>query len=244
MRDRGRSFFRCQSGAVVSAELVVVGTMVVIGLITGLSAVQNSINSELLDLSSAFNALDQSYGFTGYEAVSRTRRLAWTAPSSWYDTDEQASDRPLQMRALEPRSEGPVRGGQPSGQAPRGNRGAGGGPGGPGAASGPPARGTGRGGPDAEAATGDEQLREETGRFCHQTNCEQLGSGRRLSTRRHLIRVPSIQVRNLRSVMRVPCITRGRVRLRCTHRRDGRVLIRTIRRGLRDIVATVWVVEK
>ncbi|MFN4918379.1 MAG: hypothetical protein ACK5MM_03075 [Planctomyces sp.] len=157
MRDRGRSFFRCQSGAVVSAELVVVGTMVVIGLITGLSAVQNSINSELLDLSSAFNALDQSYGFTGYEAVSRTRRLAWTAPSSWYDTDEQASDRPLQMRALEPRSEGPVRGGQPSGQAPRGNRGAGGGSGGPGAARVPPARGTGRGGPDAEAATGDEQ---------------------------------------------------------------------------------------
>lgn len=91
---------------------------------------------------------------------------------------------------------------------------------------------------------GTNRLREETARFCHQTNCEQLGSGRRLSTRRHLIRVPSIRVRNLRSVMRVPCITRGREWLRCTRRRAGRVLIRTIRRGLRDIVATVWVVEK
>ena len=163
MRDRGRSFFRCQSGAVVSAELVVVGTMVVIGLITGLSAVQNSINSELVDLSSAFNALDQSYGFTGYESVSRNRRLAWTAPSCWFDTDEQAGGPPLQMRAVEPRSEGQGRGGQPSGQAPRGNRGSGGAASGAGSGGGAPVRGAGRGGPDAEAATGDAQAEEVHG---------------------------------------------------------------------------------
>lgn len=155
MRDLGRSFFRCQSGAVVSAELVVVGTMVVIGLITGLSAVQNSINSELVDISSAFNALDQSYGFSGYESVSRNRRLAWTAPSSWFDADEQVGGPAPQMRGVEPRSEGAVRGGQPAGPAPRGNRGSGGAVGGPGDGRGPGGTdGRGFGGPGGPGGPG------------------------------------------------------------------------------------------
>ena len=154
MRDRSRSFYRCQSGAVVSAELVVVGTMVVVGLITGLTAVQNAINSELVDLSSAFNALDQSFGFTGYESVSKNRRLAWTAPSSWRDLDVQAAGPPLQMRATEPRSEGPTGGDQPSRAGVRGTRGSNGSPGGSGA---PPARGPARGGPDAGDSSGDAE---------------------------------------------------------------------------------------
>jgi len=151
MRDRSRSFYRCHSGAIVSAELVVVGTMVVVGLITRLTAVQNAINSELVDLSSAFNALDQSFGFTGYESVSGNRRLAWTAPSQWWDLDIQAAGPPLQMRTTEPRSEGPTGGDQPSRAGVRGTRGSNCSPGEPGA---PSARGPARGGADAGDASG------------------------------------------------------------------------------------------
>lgn len=154
MRDRSWLFFRCQSGAVVSAELVVIGTMVVVGLITGLTAVQNAINSELVDLSSAFNALDQSFGFVGYEAVSGNRRFAWTSSSSWQDVDAQAAGSSLQMRATEPRSEGRPGGDQPTRAGVRGGRGSGGAPGAPGA---PPARGPARGGPDAGDASGDAE---------------------------------------------------------------------------------------
>ena len=175
MCDLRRSFFRCQSGAVISAELVVVGTMVVVGLITGLSAVQNSINSELVDLSSAFNSLDQSYGYVGYESVLKNRKLAWTAPSSWHDTDEQFSGMPMQVRPVNPggpargRESGATNGGGPvRGQRPSGNtessRGAPGpnGRGGPsvpgrpgGSPGGPPNNGRGRGGPNADASAED-----------------------------------------------------------------------------------------
>jgi hypothetical protein len=149
--------------------------MVVVGLITGLSAVQNSINSELVDLSSAFNSLDQSYGYVGYESVFRNRQLAWTAPSSWHDTDEQFAGMPMQVRPVNPggpargRESGATNGGGPvRGQRPSGNtessRGAPGpnGRGGPsvpgrpgGSPGGPPNNGRGRGGPNADASADD-----------------------------------------------------------------------------------------
>ena len=58
-------------GATISAELALVGTILVIGVIVGLSAVQDAVNTELADLGQAIGEIDQSYthgGTTGHHA--------------------------------------------------------------------------------------------------------------------------------------------------------------------------------
>lgn len=57
-----------QCGAVISAELVLVLTILVLGVIVGLSEVAVAVNTELNDISNAIGALDQSYVFTGFRA--------------------------------------------------------------------------------------------------------------------------------------------------------------------------------
>ena len=57
---------RDETGAVVSAELVVIVTLLVLGLITGLTALQGAIVDEFVDLSGAVTSLNQSYSFPGF----------------------------------------------------------------------------------------------------------------------------------------------------------------------------------
>ena len=54
------------AGFIVSAELVLVSTILVIGMIVGLSEIANGINQELEDVASAFGAINQSYCFSGF----------------------------------------------------------------------------------------------------------------------------------------------------------------------------------
>jgi Flp pilus assembly pilin Flp len=63
-----RSLYRDDAGFIVSAELVLVATILVIGLVVGLSAVSAGVNSELQDVGSAFGSVNQSYSFSGYSA--------------------------------------------------------------------------------------------------------------------------------------------------------------------------------
>lgn len=58
-----------ENGAVISAELVLVLTILVLGVIVGLSEVAVAVNTELNDISNAIGALDQSYFFTGFHAI-------------------------------------------------------------------------------------------------------------------------------------------------------------------------------
>ena len=50
-----------EAGFIVSAELVLVATICVLGLIVGLSEVACNVNNELEDVGSAFTCLNQSY---------------------------------------------------------------------------------------------------------------------------------------------------------------------------------------
>ncbi|MEX1039617.1 MAG: hypothetical protein WDZ51_03230 [Pirellulaceae bacterium] len=50
-----------EAGFIVSAELVLVGTIAVLGMIVGLSAARDGVTSELADVSGALNNLNQSY---------------------------------------------------------------------------------------------------------------------------------------------------------------------------------------
>jgi len=55
-----------EAGFIVSAELVLISTIVVIGMVVGLSEVANGVNQELEDVGSAFGSINQSYCFRGF----------------------------------------------------------------------------------------------------------------------------------------------------------------------------------
>jgi len=59
-----RKLWNDEAGAVLSAELVMVATILVIGMTVGLSAVRNSVVTELADLGQAISNIDQSYSYS------------------------------------------------------------------------------------------------------------------------------------------------------------------------------------
>ncbi|MCA9079655.1 MAG: hypothetical protein KDA58_03810 [Planctomycetaceae bacterium] len=60
------ALLRDEAGFVVSAELVLIATLVVIGLIVGLAEVQHSIVAELNDVADAVGAVNQSFVYSGH----------------------------------------------------------------------------------------------------------------------------------------------------------------------------------
>lgn len=63
MRKLAMRLWRDQAGFVVSTEMVLVATIVVVGLITGLTTVRDQLSTELADLADAISEVDQSYSF-------------------------------------------------------------------------------------------------------------------------------------------------------------------------------------
>jgi Flp pilus assembly pilin Flp len=60
-----RAFWKDEHGFIVSAELVLVGTITVLSMIVGLTSVSRAINSELSDIAEAFGAVNQDDGYSG-----------------------------------------------------------------------------------------------------------------------------------------------------------------------------------
>ena len=54
-----------ENGFILSAELVLVLTIAVLGMVVGLTAVRDAVTQELNDLARAFGAVNQSYNVTG-----------------------------------------------------------------------------------------------------------------------------------------------------------------------------------
>jgi Flp pilus assembly pilin Flp len=69
-----------EAGFIVSAELVLVATIVVIGLIVGLAEVAHGVNEELEDVGSAIGSINQSFVLSGSNG-----HKAWTITSSFHD---------------------------------------------------------------------------------------------------------------------------------------------------------------
>lgn len=80
-----RKFWNDDAGFVVSAELVLIATIVVIGLVVGLSEVQHAVVSELNDVSDAIGSLDQSYHYSGFHKADGCALHAYTPGSSFVD---------------------------------------------------------------------------------------------------------------------------------------------------------------
>jgi hypothetical protein len=53
-----------ENGFIVSAELVLVGTILVVGMIVGLTELSYGVNEELEDLGSAIGSINQTYHYT------------------------------------------------------------------------------------------------------------------------------------------------------------------------------------
>lgn len=63
-----RQLLNDEAGFIVSAELVLVATILVIGLIVGLSEIQHAVVQELNDVADAIGELNQTYSYTGFSA--------------------------------------------------------------------------------------------------------------------------------------------------------------------------------
>lgn len=59
---------RDESGFIVSTELVLIATVVVLGMVAGLTCVRNAVVGELTDVGDSFGALNQSYCYSGFSA--------------------------------------------------------------------------------------------------------------------------------------------------------------------------------
>jgi Flp pilus assembly pilin Flp len=56
-----------EAGAIVSAEIVLVATILVIGMVTGLASLRDAVVTELADVGQAISQLDQSFSFGGID---------------------------------------------------------------------------------------------------------------------------------------------------------------------------------
>lgn len=60
-----RKLMQDEAGFVITAELVLVLTIAVLGMVVGLTAVRDAITNEMNDLSHAFGAVNQTYNVVG-----------------------------------------------------------------------------------------------------------------------------------------------------------------------------------
>lgn len=87
MKRLAKSLWQDEHGVILSTEIVIVGSVLVIGLITGMSCLQEAVNAEMEDLAGAIGSLDQSYSFAGQ--VGDKRCPVCTAGSSYHDCEDQ-----------------------------------------------------------------------------------------------------------------------------------------------------------
>ena len=59
------NLWKDDSGALIATEWVFVATILILGLVVGLKAIQSSTEGELADLANAVTSLNQSFSFGG-----------------------------------------------------------------------------------------------------------------------------------------------------------------------------------
>ncbi len=69
-----------EAGAIVSAEIMLVATILVIGMVVGLKSVRDAVLTELADVAQAIANVDQSYSYSGIDGHS-----SGTAGSFFFD---------------------------------------------------------------------------------------------------------------------------------------------------------------
>jgi hypothetical protein len=85
-----QSFWEDDSGAILTLEIVLIATVVLLGVLTGLAALRDGIITELADLGGSISDLDQSYVIHG--AVSHSSATAGTDFNDLNDFGDVAGD--------------------------------------------------------------------------------------------------------------------------------------------------------
>jgi hypothetical protein len=104
-----------EAGFIICAELVLAATLLVIGLIVGMSEVQHAVVSELNDVGEAIGCLNQSYFFTGFIKAKNNGGggsgafAAYTAGSSKFDRLDDCDLNECDISCLPPTPERPKR---------------------------------------------------------------------------------------------------------------------------------------
>jgi len=79
-----KCFLSAEDGFILSTEALLIGTIVVLGLIVGLSEVRNAVVQELGDFSQAVAFLSQDYAFTSVTSTNVGTQIQ-TGGSSYAD---------------------------------------------------------------------------------------------------------------------------------------------------------------
>ncbi|WP_339746438.1 hypothetical protein [uncultured Rubinisphaera sp.] len=110
-----RALLNDESGFIVSAELVLIATILVIGLIVGLSSIQHAVVAELNDVGDAIGAANQSYWYTGFSAEKSfgggggNGLKAYTRGSAFQDETDDCDNDQCDIACDVPVNEGPKR---------------------------------------------------------------------------------------------------------------------------------------
>lgn len=89
MKNLLRNLYNDEAGAILSAEFIIIATVVILALITGWNFVQGALVGELADVASAFGSLDQSYSYRGVSAVSNNGTHATCSGGGFVDSGNQ-----------------------------------------------------------------------------------------------------------------------------------------------------------
>lgn len=73
-----------EGGLILSAEMILILTIAVLGIVVGLAQVQQAVVNEFQDLALAFSSLNQSFGTPAFRGCFKFGRpIAWTAGSGF-----------------------------------------------------------------------------------------------------------------------------------------------------------------
>ena len=87
-----------ERGFVISAEMVLVMTIAVLGMVVGLTAVRDAVTHELNDLSHAFGAVNQSYNVSGLKKQRGYGGVhAFVAGFGFNDTSDDCDCKPIEF---------------------------------------------------------------------------------------------------------------------------------------------------
>jgi len=104
-----RTLLNDESGFIISAELVLVASLLVIGLIVGLSEIQHAIVTELNDVADAIGCINQSYYYSGFskEKTFQGGVAAFTRGGAFVDETDDCDKNQCDLTCDAPMDEGP-----------------------------------------------------------------------------------------------------------------------------------------
>lgn len=106
------SLLQDECGFIVSAELVLVATITVIGLVVGLAEVQSALNAELNDVGDAIGSVNQSFFTTGFSARKSDGSVkSRVAGSIFVDEEDECDNNQCEISCDDPVDEFPKHGG-------------------------------------------------------------------------------------------------------------------------------------